>query len=117
MSPGAKRRPPDARPSIGRSCEVCQFWQKRQRKLHPAAAIEKAVDPGKKWKNGFFLDGIGPGAHHLAVRPGDEPAGPVFPDSANAEMAGMNLTAVGAKAQRTALSPANRPEARLMDAG
>ncbi len=28
--------------------EICQFWQFRQAKLHPAVAMEKALDWGRK---------------------------------------------------------------------
>jgi hypothetical protein len=31
----------------GTSCEISQFWQNLQSKLHPAVAREKEEDPGR----------------------------------------------------------------------
>jgi hypothetical protein len=35
--------------SLERTCEICQFWQKRQCMLQPAVAIENERVPGRKW--------------------------------------------------------------------
>ena len=43
--------------SQGKACEISQFWQNRQRMLQPGVAREKAVRPGRTWKNGFFSMG------------------------------------------------------------
>ena len=34
--------------SSGRDWEICQFWQKRQERQHPAVATEQAREPGRK---------------------------------------------------------------------
>ena len=41
----------------GRTWEISQFWQNLQLTLHPAVAKEKALVPGRRWKNGFFSIG------------------------------------------------------------
>ena len=53
---GGMACPPMSRPSRG-AWDICQFWQNAQRKLHPAAATERLVVPGRKWNSGFFSIG------------------------------------------------------------
>ncbi len=37
-------------PSLRRGAwEICQFWQKPQRKLQPGVAMDMAFEPGRKW--------------------------------------------------------------------
>ena len=53
---GVARLPGMTLPSRG-SWLISQFWQKVQRKLQPAVAMENARLPGWKWKSGFFSIG------------------------------------------------------------
>jgi hypothetical protein len=43
--------------SSGRACEISQFWQNLQSKLHPAVAMENDRVDGSTWKKGFFSTG------------------------------------------------------------
>jgi hypothetical protein len=38
-------------------CEVSQFWQYEQWKSQPSIPKVSVVEPGRKWKNGFFSVG------------------------------------------------------------
>ncbi len=39
------------------ACEICQFWQWLQEKLHPTPPREYESVPGRKWYSGFFSMG------------------------------------------------------------
>ena len=53
--------------SSGFRWEMSQFWQFRQRKPQPVAAMEKMLVPGKKWNSGFFSMGSTWNAQAIAV--------------------------------------------------
>jgi hypothetical protein len=36
---------------------ICQFWQNRHPRLHPAVPNESTLVPGRNWFSGFFSIG------------------------------------------------------------
>ena len=44
-------------PGSRRVCEASQFWQYEQWKSQPSIPKVSVVEPGRKWKNGFFSVG------------------------------------------------------------
>ena len=43
--------------SSGNALAISQFWQCLQLRLQPTVPIDKDIEPGRKWYNGFFSIG------------------------------------------------------------
>jgi hypothetical protein len=48
-SPMGRSKRPSGLTENSRNWEICQFWQKAQKRLHPTVPRERIPSPGWKW--------------------------------------------------------------------